>query len=66
MRLDPKLKAELQKLADADRRTLTNFVETKLWEMVETQKRAQDEFNAAANSYVARATYCESLAGSTP
>jgi len=40
MRLDPKLKAELQKLADADRRTLTNFVETKLWEMVETQKRA--------------------------
>lgn len=38
MRLDPKLKEELQKLADADRRTLTNFLEVKLWEIVEQSK----------------------------
>lgn len=39
MRLDPKLKAELQKLADADHRSLTNFVELKLYEIVEQAKR---------------------------
>lgn len=38
MRLDPKLKAELQKLADADRRNLTNFIESQLWEIVGQSK----------------------------
>lgn len=39
MRLDPKLKAELQKLADADRRSLTNYIEARLWEVVEQAKQ---------------------------
>jgi predicted transcriptional regulator len=30
MRLDADMKAELQKLADADNRSLTNFIETEL------------------------------------
>lgn len=43
MRLDPDLKEELQKMADADRRSLTNFVEVKLWEIVgQGKKRAPD------------------------
>ena len=41
MRLDPDLKAELQKLADADRRSLTNYVEAKLWEIVGATKKAK-------------------------
>lgn len=39
MRLDPKLKAELQRLADAERRSLSNYLEVKLWEIVEASKR---------------------------
>lgn len=35
MRLDPELKARLQALADRERRSLTNFLEVKLWEIVE-------------------------------
>lgn len=35
MRLDPDLKAELQRLADADNRSLTNYVETVLRQHVE-------------------------------
>jgi hypothetical protein len=34
-RLDPELKAELQRLADADRRSLTNFIEIILIDYVE-------------------------------
>lgn len=34
MRLPPELKAELQKLAAAENRSLTNFIETRLWEIV--------------------------------
>lgn len=41
MRLDPKLKDALQKLADADRRSLTNFIEARLWEIVEQPKRSR-------------------------
>lgn len=37
MRLDPKLKEGLQRLADKERRTLTNFVESKLWEVLERE-----------------------------
>jgi predicted transcriptional regulator len=37
MRLDPQLKEALQRLADRDRRTLTNFIEAKLWEIVEAE-----------------------------
>lgn len=33
MRIDPDLKAKLQKLADADDRSLTNYIERKLWEI---------------------------------
>lgn len=39
MRLDPDLKAALQKLADADRRSLTNFIEAKLWDIVGQGKK---------------------------
>jgi hypothetical protein len=39
MRLDPKLKDELQKLADADHRSLTNYIEVKLREIVGQGKR---------------------------
>jgi len=39
MRLDPKLKDELQRLADADHRSLTNYIEMRLREMVEQTKR---------------------------
>lgn len=35
MRLDAKLRAKLQKLADKENRSLANFIETKLWEVVE-------------------------------
>lgn len=38
MRLDPKLKDDLQKLADADHRNLTNFIEVKLYEIVAAAK----------------------------
>lgn len=34
MRLPPDLKAELQKLADQENRSLTNYIETKLREIV--------------------------------
>ncbi len=39
MRLPPDLKAELQKLADKENRTLTNFIETKLREIVAREPR---------------------------
>jgi len=39
MRLDPKLKQELQRLADADKRSLTNFIEVQLAEIVAMAKR---------------------------
>jgi len=38
MRLDPDLKDELQKLADADHRSLTNFIETELRKLVAAKK----------------------------
>ena len=41
MRLDPDLKGQLQKLADADRRSLTNFIEVKLREIVEQSQPAE-------------------------
>lgn len=41
LRLEPKLKEELQRLADAERRSLTNFVEVKLYEIVEGAKRGR-------------------------
>lgn len=44
------------RMLDHDMQLLSSF----------SARMTQDEFNAAANSYVARATYCESLAGSTP
>lgn len=37
MRLDPELKARLQALADKERRSLTNYVESRLWEIVENE-----------------------------
>ena len=39
MRLEEELKAELQKLADGENRSLTNFVETALWKLVADRKR---------------------------
>jgi predicted transcriptional regulator len=39
MRLPPELKAELQKLAAAENRSLTNFVETRLWEIVRGKRK---------------------------
>lgn len=39
MRLDAKLKQDLQKLADAERRSLSNFIEMKLYEMVEAHMK---------------------------
>ena len=41
MRMEGELKKRLQKLADADRRSLTNYVEGKLWEVVEAEERAK-------------------------
>jgi predicted transcriptional regulator len=38
MRLDEGLKAELQKLADAENRSLTNFIETELRRLVADRK----------------------------
>ena len=38
MRLPPDLKAELQKLADKENRTLTNYIETKLYEIVAKER----------------------------
>jgi hypothetical protein len=38
MRLPPELKAELQRLADADRRSLTNYIEGVLLDHVEGQR----------------------------
>jgi len=35
MRLDPELKARLQALADKEHRSLTNYLEVKLWGVVE-------------------------------
>lgn len=35
MRLDPELKARLQAMADKERRTLTNFIEVRLWDIAE-------------------------------
>jgi predicted transcriptional regulator len=37
-RLDPELKAELQRLADADRRSLTNYIEVVLEDHVAKAK----------------------------
>jgi len=42
MRLEPELKAALQRLAEADNRSLTNYVETILRQHVaESQKRGK-------------------------
>jgi len=38
MRLDEALKADLQKLADAENRSLTNFIETELRRLVAERK----------------------------
>lgn len=38
MRLEPKLKDDLQKLADADHRSLTNYLEVKLREIADAAK----------------------------
>lgn len=40
MRLPPELKAELQKMADEENRSLTNFIETKLREIVRAHSAA--------------------------
>jgi hypothetical protein len=37
MRLSPELKAELQRLADADRRSLTNYIEILLEDHVKAK-----------------------------
>ena len=37
MRLPPDLKADLQKLADKENRSLTNYIETKLREIVASE-----------------------------
>lgn len=37
MRLPPDLKAELQKLADKENRSLTNYIETKLREIAASE-----------------------------
>ena len=39
LRLEQKTKDELQKLADKDKRTLSDFVRIKLEELVETSKK---------------------------
>jgi predicted transcriptional regulator len=39
MRLPPNLKAELQALADRDRRSLTNYIEVVLLQHIEREKR---------------------------
>ncbi len=38
MRLPPELKEELQKLADKENRSLTNYIETKLREIVTKER----------------------------
>jgi len=45
-RLEPELKAELQRLADADRRSLTNYIEVVLEQHVAGQKIALLALNA--------------------
>ncbi len=42
-RPDPELKAELQRLADADHRSLTNYIETILVRHVEDKRKARKE-----------------------
>ena len=39
IRLEQKTKDELQKLADKDKRTLSDFIRIKLEELVETSKK---------------------------
>jgi len=39
MRMDPDLKRRLLKLAEAENRSLTNYIETHLWEIVREQER---------------------------
>jgi predicted transcriptional regulator len=39
MRLDPALKKRLQKLADKERRTLTNYIESKLYEIADHEEK---------------------------
>ena len=39
IRLEEKTKNELQKLADADKRTLSDYIRIKLEELVETSKK---------------------------
>ena len=39
IRLEQKTKDELQKLADADKRTLSDYIRIKLEELVETSKK---------------------------
>ena len=41
MRLDAEMKAELQKLADAENRSLTNFIETELRRIIAERKGAR-------------------------
>jgi len=38
MRFDPDLKADLQRLADAENRSLSNFIETRLRQIVADSK----------------------------
>lgn len=39
MRLDPEIKAQLQKLAEKQNRSLTNYIETLLRQHVEAEKK---------------------------
>lgn len=50
MRLDPDLKEGLQKLADADRRNLTNFIEVKLREIISDQTPVKSVYVTASQS----------------
>jgi predicted DNA-binding protein len=43
MRLRPEMKAALQRLADADRRSLTNYVEAVLYAHIEEKERKPEK-----------------------
>lgn len=38
MRMDPELKERLEKLAKAERRSIANYIEGKLWEILEKEE----------------------------
>jgi hypothetical protein len=42
MRLDPALRADLEKLAEADKRSLANYIQVALTEHVQRKKREQE------------------------